>query len=454
MTEAHHHDHHHLDHGHSHDHASNPVNSQVTEISPVMVRVQVEVPWDHVSQHLSQTYQQLQKRAHVKGFRPGKAPRKVIEQLYRERIENDVLGTLVEEGLIAAMRQHALTPVAQPQVMMPKLIVGQPVSFSAEVEVRPKIEKIKLDGIRLTKKNYPIDDAQVQTELEKLQERAAAFAAVSPARPAAKGDVVLANYTVVVDGVKRDDMAAKDRIIALDEDALLPEFEAGILGKNAGDRSSVSVVFSNDYWQSEFREKTAVFDIEVLEVREKHLPALDDAFAKQLGFETLDLLRERVRKELEEGARARTEDELKEQIVDGVVAHNDVPIPPSMLAAQKQSMVREYVQLMQMSGQDLSDLQKPEVLESFDKRAERQVKASLLFTEIAQQHNLKVSAEDIDAEVAKIAERTGKHLAKVRVEYQQGDRAERLAAKLLEDKITAKVLESASVSEETATSAA
>jgi trigger factor len=407
--------------------------SQVSEISPVEVEVKCAIPWERVHKGLEDSYAKLQKSAKVRGFRPGKVPRNVLKQLFGNQVKSEVVQALVEEALLAAVREHELMPVATPNVDAPLLSDGKDYEFTAKMEVKPKVDGVKTEGMVLARAASEVKDADVTQEIERLRQQNAELKVLDPARPAKEGDILLIDYGVKIDGEDKQDMGAKDRPVELGQGKLIPEFEQGLLGGQPGETKQIDVKFPDDHSREDLRGKTATFAISIKEMREKILPELDDEFAKDCGdFATLLELRLDVRKKLEEVARRRGEAELREQAIEKLVDANPIPVPPSLIHHQEQMMAQELAQFLAYTGQDSP--MGEELQREMHARAERKVRAAILFGEIARQEKLQVGPSDLDAKLAQVAERTGKHIAKVRVEY-QGEKREQLANQILEEKI-------------------
>jgi trigger factor len=415
------------------------MQSQVHEIDPVTVELEVEVPWDRVHKGLNAGYGKLQKSAKVRGFRRGKVPRNVLQQLYGRQVDNEVVTSLIEEGILAAVQTHDLAVVASPEVdSLPAISKGQPLSF------RPKLETVVTDAIALERPATAVSDAEVDAEIDRLRERHAEIVTPEEVRPSKNGDLLTVDYTVEIDGEENAEMAATGRSIELGGGRLLPEFEEGLVGKKVGDDVEIRVAYGEDTQNPDLKNKRVLFRVKINELREKVLPALDDELAKDLGeHETLAELREKTREELETTAKSRAESALREQAVEQLVEKNPIPVPPSLVHQQLEQMKRELAFFMRMAGGQGFDLGSDEEMAA---RAEKKVRAAILMGELARQQELTVTPEEVDAKLQEIAEQSGKHIAKVRVEY-AGERREGLESKILEDKLLDYLMSKATVTD-------
>lgn len=409
------------------------MSSEVHEIDPVTVEIRVEVPWDRVQKGLDDTYGRLQKTARVKGFRPGKAPRSVLQQLFAKDVRAELVGSLVEEGLIEAVKKHEI-PVVSNAVMekAPAFAEGQPLAFTAKFEIRPKIEKLDT-ALTLTRKTATIGEKDVDAEIERLRGEHAVVEPIETPRPAAKGDIVVIDWVVTIDGKKDEGKGGADRHVSLGEGRLLTELETGLEGMKVGDQKPITIARPETDENKELAGKVVVFDVTVKELRARRLPDVDDDFAKDVGdYENLADLRSKLRTRLEEAAKARSESGLREEAIDKLVAANPVPVPPSLVDQQLRSMAQEFVQFLRMVGQE-PKLDEGTVGE-MKKRAEDKVRAAILLGDLARRESITVTPAEIDQKLGEIAQKTGKHVAKVRAEH-QGEKREQLETQLLEQKL-------------------
>lgn len=420
------------------------MESDVSHISPVLVEVKVQVPWDRVSKNLNAEYTKLGRTAKIRGFRPGKVPRHVLKQLFGKQVNAEVTGTLVEEGLMAAVQKHALQIVAQPTVEDPSpLKKGEPFQFTAKVEVRPTIETLELDGLEVWQPKTEITDEAVDAEVERLRKQHADLREPDPMRPAKASDQLTIDYRLLVDDEPLEDFAQEGRDVILGEGDILDELNDGLMGVEPGETRNIEIPFPEDHPNPALVGKTGVFEVKVTALRERLLPELDDEFAKDCGdFETYLELRLDIRKRMTEMAEQRAEAELKEKLVDTLIDINDIPVPPSMIKQQQQQMLYEMMQFAQMMGQQMG----PDQLDGMEERAERRVKAGIILGALARIEGIEVDEEAFNAKLQEMAEQSGKHIAKLRVEY-AGERRDSLMNQILEEKIMAFLKTKATVHE-------
>lgn len=418
------------------------MKSQVNEINPTLVELKVEIPWSHVQEHLDAEYKKVMRTSRVKGFRPGKAPLSIVKRVYGPQVEAEVASQLVQEGINSAIEEHSIPLVAQPELgEFSKFKKDEPFTFDAKVEVRPKIGPLDLEGIEVYSDYEPVEDSAIDAEIEQLRIRHSDIITPEPARPAKEGDLLTLDFEILLDGERAPDLDAENSEITLAEGNLLAELDEGIKGMNVGETKDIEVTFPEDHPSERFQNKKVTFKTTLKELKERVLPEVDDEFAKDCEFDTLEELKADIRKRLEERAKAQSEASIKNQLVDALIDKNDIPVPPTMLKEQQQQMLYELFQLSQMLGQS-PDFER--LMADSERRAPRRVKGGLLLQALAEQQSITVSDEDLEAKFAEIAEKTGKHIAKVKAEYRDERRAQ-LENELIEERLLGFLREKAKI---------
>ncbi len=367
----------------------------------------------------------------------------MVKQLFGSQVKAEVTGELVEKGLMQACQKHEIQIVAQPEVATPQIADGQALEFTARIEVRPTITSVDLDGLQVRHHTPTVDDDAVAAELELVRRQASDLKEPEPMRGAKKGDMLTVDYAVRIDDELKPDMGAEAREVELGDDGLIAEFEEGLLGAVPGDSKAISVPFPEDHPNPELAGKTAQFEVRVKSLRERLLPDLDDELAQDVGeFETLEELRADLRTRLEEQVKTQSERVLREKLINKLLETNPIEVPPSLVQQQQQTMLYEMISFSRMTGQQLD----PSMLGDVEARATRRVKAGLVLGAVARLNEIDVDAEELEAKLAEIAETTGKHIAKVKVEY-AGEKRDQLENQLLEEKIVTFLKSKATIDE-------
>jgi trigger factor len=409
---------------------------QVARISPVMMELAVEVPVADVKAEIEKAYSNLQKKARVRGFRPGKAPRQVLMHLYGPQVMNDVVQSLVSGTLPKALSDHKVNPINQPQVEPGKFDQAAAFSYKARFEVTPEIGDVSYEGLELMRPSVVVGEEEVAEQLELLRKQHARLEAPEPARAAQAGDVVTVDFNLSVDGAELKDSGAQGQQLELGSGQLVPELEAALLGKKVDEEAEATTKFPDAHPREELRGKNAKFHVKVKDIKQRILPALDDEFAKDVGsFQTLVELRADIHTRLEKRAKDQADTVLAEQIVAKLNERNDVAVPPTLVDQQCRMMEMEILQNARRMGQRPTQEEFQKVHDQVRIEAEKKVRAGLLMAAIAQNLGLKVDDADVAKGLEELAAETGKNVAKVRAEYNDPQRRQILVGMILEDKV-------------------
>jgi trigger factor len=401
---------------------------QVEKLSPVLMELKIEVPADTVTTEVEAAYNNLKRSARVRGFRKGKAPRKVLVQIYGSSVKRDVAQRLMDNSLQQALKDKSVQPLTRPSVEPSELKTKAAFSFKARFEVRPEIEKVDWEGIEATKKNVEVTDELVDAEIEKLRGQHATEEPVE-GRAAKEGDLADLTLTFDVDGKPESEEANG---VDVGAGRLLAFLDEAIPGMKAGDKKDVAGAFPGNHNLERLRGVETAFGIELRELKQRVLPEVDDEFAKDCDHESLEAMKaaltEEVKTRLEQGA----EEELAKQLVARLCEKNPIPVPPSLVQQQAQMTKRELQMLAQMTGQSLDD---PAMQERMKMDAEVKVRAGLLMAEIAMLKEVKVTDEDLEKGYEELAAQTGKNVARIKAEYREKAKRDMLVGMILEDKV-------------------
>lgn len=424
---------------------------QVARISPVMMEVAVEVPAADVKAEVEKVYSNLQKKAHVRGFRPGKAPRQVLAHLYGPQVVSDVVNAIVNETLPKVLSDKNVQPINQPQVEAGKFDQGAPFSYKARFEVSPEIEEVSWEGLELSRPSTDVKDDAVDEQLEMLRKQHSRLEAPEPARPAQKGDVVTIDFTLDIDGKELKEGGGNDVQLELGSGGIVPELETGITGKSIDSAFDVTTAFPQEHPREDLKGKSATFHVKVKDIKARILPALDDELAKDVGsFQTLVELRADVHTRLMKIMKDRSDTALAEQIIERLNERNQVPVPPTLVEQQCRIMEMELLQNARRMGQRVTQEDMAKVHDQVHVDAEKKVRAGLLMAAIAKKLGIVIGDEDIQKGIAELAEETGKNVAKVRAEYSDPQRRQILIGMIMEDKVLDAIEAKAKITEGTA----
>lgn len=421
----------------------------VNELSTVERQLQITVPAATVSRKLDEYYQGLGRTVRLKGFRPGKIPRAVLERYYKKQVESEVTGKLINESYQNALAEHNISPVSQPIIDSPKLELGKDFSFTARVEVAPVVDlQGGYLGIEVEQEKLSVTEEDVERYLEEIRHFHAQLETVKTERQIQPGDFIVIDYTGHVDGVPLQEGEVKDRLLEVKPDSFLPGFTNRLIGLHTGDSREVTLTVPDDFEQKEIAGKTLTFQVAVKEIREKVVPPLDDQFARDVGeFESLAELREKIREEITTRETRRIENALRQDLIQEILKRNPFEVPPALVAQQTEYLIYQARVQMQRQGLpiDSSSMINRELRESYRPMAEYHVKRSFLLAEIAKREGIELAPEEVKEHVAKLAGEMGRSASAFSEADGDDQGKERLKARLLEEKALAFLTEKAHI---------
>lgn len=389
------------------------------QLDPTQVELEIPISAEEFDKAQDAAFRKLVRNAKIPGFRPGKVPRKIFENTYgTAAILDRALEDLVPEKYAAAVKEHALEPVARPAVEMLPEEEGQPLRLKAVVAVRPPIEPAPYDGIEVDDIGEKAGDEDLERALETLRKDAALLVPVD--RPVQLGDTATIDYEGKIDGVPFDNGAATGQQAEILEERFIPGFAAGIVGMKAGETREVAATFPDPYGAPELAGKDAVFTITVHEVKESELPALDDEFAKRVSqHQTLDELKAELRSRLDDVAAQKARRQISTQLVEKLVAANDFPLPQVLVEREVDGLLDESRQYVARAGITwdayLKESEKTEdgLRADFREEAERRVKTTLLIEEIAKREKVEATPAELEGELDALARQYGQPREKI-----------------------------------------
>jgi trigger factor len=327
------------------------VKTSVTELPESRVRVDAEVPAAEVEKRLVRAAKEVGRELKMPGFRKGKVPPPVvIRRVGRSALLEDAVRDGLSRWYVEAIDDAGVDPVGDPKLDLGDLPEeGKPLQFSIEVGVRPTAKLATYKGLEVGRPEPEVPDAAVDTELEGLRERLATLETVD--EPAGKGDFVLVDFNGTVDGEEFAGGTARDELIELGSDRLVPGFEEQLEGARAGEERTVTIEFSDDYGAEELRGRTAEFAVAVKEVKRKDLPELDDDFAVDAaGFDSLQELRDDVRDRLHEREEQRIASEFREAVLDAATDEATIDVPDSLVHARAHELYHQMMHSLSHQG--------------------------------------------------------------------------------------------------------
>ncbi|MEE2675192.1 MAG: trigger factor [Myxococcota bacterium] len=386
------------------------IQVEATEETPILRVLSVTVDASRVDKAFDRTYRNLQKEVRVKGFRPGKAPRSVLERMYGASVPDDIQRLLVAESLGDAIELASIVPVSEPQIDAERPAPSAAFCYEARVELKPEIELPDTQGLPAQRPSGEVAEDEVLTQLESLRERSAPLIEEAEGTAAEEGHTLTMDFVGSVDGEAFEGGSAKGHELELGSGRLVPGFEEQLAGVVAGDDRQLEIDFPDDYGNADLAGKHAVFDVHVEAVKKRQLPELDDEFAKDLGdeFETLEELRDRIRSDLQSQRDQVAQQMLRRTVMDSLIERTDFEVPPGVVERQLQHQIESFRQEYgnQLPAEVLQS-QLDRIAEEGREAAERRVREAFLLEAVAKAESIEATDEDIDQRIGEMAEARG-----------------------------------------------
>ena len=391
----------------------NRFTSEIEQNENNKVRFTVHVSPEFLREGLNHVHNKHKGYFNIPGFRKGKAPRKIVEQIYGNEIyHEDAINYCLPDAYEYALDTHDLDPVYKPDVVTTSISERDGAVFSIEIEVRPEVEVGEYMGIPYPKESTDVMESDIQAALRTEQEKNARRLSVD--RAAALGDVVTINFTGYMDGVAFEGGSGQDFDLHLGIGQFIPGFEDQLVGFNTGDDVTVNVTFPENYSHAQYAGKPAVFEVEILDVQERELPELDDEFAETISeFETIEEYREDLKVKIKEYKEKNLESAKHNYVIKRLVEASTMEVPESMYLARLDEMMDDFSMQVRMRGMDVenymrfSDLTEEGLKASWRAKAEIDVKSALSLHAVALKENFTVNEEEVKAKVADIMKLDG-----------------------------------------------
>ena len=422
----------------------------VEDVSSVKKTLHIEIPQDEVARELEKAYNQLKKNAKIKGFRPGKVPRAVLERMFKKDVHADVSSRLIQSSFIDAIKQTELKVIGNPDLEPPELTAGSSYKYDATVEISPEIEDIDYKGLSLERTRYEAGDSEVDVQLKTLQKNMARQQKISDDRPAQDGDFVQIDFEGFKDGEPVPEFAKTENFsLQIGKAVISEDFDSRLSGMKPGDTNEFKIKFAEDYANEKLADLEISFKVTLNEITEEILPEIDDALAKKAGsYETLDELKNVILDNLKQGYAKRTEQELNEQIFSELITKTDFEVPDSMVEMELDGIVAEAERSFSYRNTSLEDmgLSRETIAEKYRDTALKQVKRHLILGKMIDQENLTLADDELEDGLQEMSENFNQPLEEIKKYYDQNpDNLGFFKHTLLEKKAIKLIIDSSAV---------
>ncbi len=436
------------------------MNVELIDLSPCKKQLRVDVPVEKVDEAFERVAGQFRKQANLPGFRKGKAPKDKVVAAFSNQIGEEVKKQLMSDAYQRALKEKDIEPVTQPDVEEIQFAKGEPLQFAATLEVKPVFELPEYKGLKGQRERVEVTDTDLNKALDALRDQRAQYENVE--RGVQDNDYVVVNYSGTSEGKPLTDFAPTARGLTeqnkywlhvyaeAEHDHFIPGFTAQLVGAKAGEKRDVSVEFPEDFVSKDLSGRKGEYAVELVEVKEKQLPELNDEFAKGWGAESLDKLREGVRNDLETDRRNKAESDLRAQLLETVIDSTELKdLPESVLAEETRSLVYNIVQQNQQRGIDKAEIErnKEQIYANANMAAQDRVKLAYIIQAIAKAEEIEAKQEEITAHIVQLAQRNNMEPQEFFKKVQETNGVPEIVNGILHDKVAAFLVEKAEVKE-------
>jgi trigger factor len=406
----------------------------VETLSPIERKLSIEVEPDQVAAELGRAYRALSERVRLPGFRPGKVPRRILEQRFRDEVEDDVARKLVERSYLSAIAEHGVEAVGQPQVTGARLVLDAPFAFQATVEVRPDVTATDYQELPLKRVKPEVSAAQVEARLEELRQRLGRLEPVEGRTVAERGDFAVVDFQGSIEGKPFEGGSGEGVTVEVAPGEVTAGNVEALVGLPVGERRETSATFPDGHPRA---GTTAVFQFTLRGLKRRVVPPLDDELAREVGGgPTLEALRVRIRADLESAAKSEAARSERDQLVHALIQRNPFAVPRAMVERGVEAMLEGAFRSIARSGVDPRTLSLDlEALRGeMRPRAETEVRGALLLESIAEKEGFAVDKAEVDARIEQLVRETEQPASQVRKAYKEASQRRALELRIREEK--------------------
>ncbi len=422
----------------------------VEKTSEVERKLNIEIPWERYQEELDRQLGRIRKNTTLKGFRKGKAPMDMVRRIYSEDAGKDAVNALAGEAVKDALAEHELKPFGNPYLTDVNTEENKAVSMEAIVEIEPSFDLADYTALELVKPSAEVKDDEVDQFLQNMRKNQADTISIEEIRGLKDGDVANLDFTGTLDGTLVEDLNGTDYLVQLGSSETVPGFEEQIIGMEAGQDREFDLTFPEDFFKPEIAGKVIHFKVKLKEIRELHLPDLDDEFAKDQGeFKDLEELKSAIRENLSRMKASDSEKALRRDLIRRLIDDNVFEVPPSLVDQELRRIVQEYGDNLVQSGLDNEKVREA-ILENEDqmrKTAAENIRLLYIITAIGEKEDIQASEEEIRDVLTGMAARVGKDVEDLIKEYTREGALGEVGFNIVREKVFKLILDSAKIEE-------
>lgn len=383
---------------------------QIEKMEHNMAKLTIEVPYEEFDKAVDQAYKKNKNKINVPGFRKGKVPRQVMEKMYgKDVFFEDAANIIIPDAYSKAYDECEEEIVSSPKIDVVQMAADQPFIFTAVVALNPSVKLGKYKGVEVDRLDTEVTEADVDEQIERERNHQARIVTVE-GRAVQEGDTAVIDFEGFVDGEAFEGGKGENYSLEIGSHSFIPGFEEQLIGKNTGEECEVAVTFPEDYHAEDLAGKPAVFKCKIHEVKEKQLPELDEEFADDAGFDSVEEYKEDVKKKLAEKKEKESKEQKEDAVIDAIIAEAEMDIPEPMIETQQRQLIDEFAQQLSMQGLSLEQyfmftgMNRDMMMEQTKPRAEKKIRARLVLEAVADAEKMEVSEEEYETELKDMAE--------------------------------------------------
>ncbi len=427
------------------------MKSNLEKVEGLKRELSIEVPKAMVTKAFEEAYEDIQRKVEVKGFRKGKAPIATIQKLYKDRVQDDVINNLVSKSYVEALKEHDIEPITQPQIELKEFSAEQDFTYTAKVEVRPEVEIKKMDGLEIEKEKINISDDKINNFVEDMRKNFKEESPVIEDRAAKTGDITVIDFKGTMDGNPLEGGSLDNHSLELGSGQFIPGFEDQVAGMKIGDNKQININFPADYFKEELAGKPVTFDVTLKELKKTTLPEVNDELAQKISpeYKTMDALKSKIKESLEQSENQRIAADTKVNTLKAFAIANPFDVPEGLIQEQIHKLQHRAEDQLKSQNMTVEQIQEYHVKWSnhYKEEADFGIRVSFLLEAASKKLGIKVTDEDIKANIAEKAVQNNFDPKAIEEFYSAADKRNMLAYEIKEQKLVDELLKKAKIKE-------